>query len=87
MGNLTLDFDENIKTLDKILNINENFDLIKREMEINSQRVVMYYVDGFVTAAIMQKLMMHLTTVKDFGNGEDGAVEKFVKNKCTKRRG
>ena len=79
MGNLTLDFDENIKTLDKILNINENFDLIKREMEINSQRVVMYYVDGFVTAAIMQKLMMHLTTVKDFGNGEDGAVEKFVK--------
>ncbi len=79
MQELTLDFDENVKTLDKILNVNENFDLIKREMEINSQRVVMYYVDGFVTAAIMQKLMMHLTTIKDFGNGEEGAVEKFVK--------
>ncbi|MBE6674810.1 MAG: spore germination protein [Ruminococcaceae bacterium] len=79
MQELTLDFEENIKTLDKILNINENFDLIKREMEINSQRVVMYYVDGFVTAAIMQKLMMHLTTVKDFGNGEEGAVRQFVK--------
>ena len=72
-------FDENIDILDGILNVKENFDLIKREMQIGSQRVTMYYVDGFVTAALMQKLIMHLTTVKDFGNGKNGAVEKFVK--------
>jgi len=80
MQELSCDFDENIDTLDRILNVKENFDIIKREMVINSQRVTMYYVDGFVTAAIMQKLMMHLTTVKDFGNGKEGAVEKFIKN-------
>lgn len=80
MQELSNDFDENIDTLDGILNIKENFDLIKREMVINSNRVTMYYVDGFVTAAIMQKLMMHLTTVKDFGNGEEGAVESFIKS-------
>ncbi|MBQ7226034.1 MAG: spore germination protein [Clostridia bacterium] len=80
MQELTEDFDRNIDTLDGILNIKENFDLIKREMIISGQRVTMYYVDGFVTAAIMQKLMMHLTSVKDFGNGKQGAVEKFIKS-------
>ena len=79
MKELSFVFDENINTLDSILNVKENFDIIKREMEISSQRVTMYYVDGFVTAAIMQKLMMHLTTVKDFGDGKAGAVEKFIK--------
>ena len=79
MQELSYNFDDNVEALDKILRIKENFDIIKREMVINSQRLVMYYVDGFVTAALMQKLIMHLTTVKDFGNGEDGAVENFVK--------
>ena len=79
MRELSYNFDENIQALDSILNVNENFDLIKREMQISSKRVIMYYVDGFVTAALMQKLIMHLTTIKDFGNGKSGAVEKFVK--------
>ena len=79
MRELVEDFDTNIDTLDGILNVKENFDVIKREMQMGNHRVVMYYVDGFVTAALMQKLIMHLTTVKDFGNGKKGAVERFVK--------
>lgn len=79
MQELSSNFDENINTLDSILNVKENFDIIKRELEIKSQRITMYYVDGFVTAALMQKLMMHLTTVKDFGSGKNGDVEKFIK--------
>lgn len=79
MKELSFDFEENVKTLDQILNVEENFDIIKREMEINSQSIVMYYVDGFVTSTIMQKLMMHLTTIKDFGNGKEGSVNKFIK--------
>lgn len=79
MQGLSKNFDENIDTVDGILNVKENFDIIKREMEINSQRVTMYYIDGFVTAAIMQKLMIFLTGVKDFGSGDDGAAEQFAK--------
>ena len=75
----SFDLDKNVQIIDNILNVKENFDIIKREMEINEKRVVMYYVDGFVTSAIMQKLMMHLTTVKDFGNGKEGAVVEFAK--------
>ena len=79
MRELSFDLEENIKALDEILRPRENFDIIKREMEINQSKVVMYYVDGFVTAAIMQKLMMHLTTVKDFGNGTENSAIEFAK--------
>ena len=71
--------EENVKIIDEILKVEESFDIIKREMEISSKKVVMYYIDGFVTAAIMQKLMMHLTTVKDFGDNSENAVIDFAK--------
>ena len=79
MVKLTLNFEDNISKIDTRLRPKESFDIIKREMEINGQRLVMYYVDGFVTSALMQKLIMHLTTVKDFGNGQAGAAEEFAK--------
>lgn len=79
MRELLFDFDKNVEIIDTELNINENFDIIKREMLINNQRIAMYYVDGFVTAAIMQKLIMHLTTIKDFGTGKEGDVLRFTK--------
>ena len=58
MRKFSADFTLNVNTIDTELNVSENFDIIKREMLINSHRVVMYYVDGFVTASLMQKLMM-----------------------------
>ena len=79
MRELSFDYDKNVEIIDKELNVKENFDIIKRELLISSQRITMYYVDGFITAAIMQKLIMHLTTVKDFGSGREGDVLKFIK--------
>ena len=79
MRKFSTDFALNVETLDTELNVKENFDIIKREMLINAHRVVMYYVDGFVTASIMQKLMMHLVTIKDIGNTDAKTVEEFVK--------
>ncbi len=79
MREFSFDFDENTQAIDERLRVKENFDIIKREMEINSSKVVMYYVDGFVTSAIMQKLIMHLTSIKDFGDGKEGAATEFAK--------
>ena len=79
MKKLSINFEDNVNELDTIFNIKENFDIIKREMKISETKVVMYYVDGFVTAPIMQKLIMHLTTIKDFGTGKEGDVSEFAK--------
>ncbi|MBQ8392520.1 MAG: spore germination protein [Clostridia bacterium] len=79
MNRLTFDFEENVRNIDTLLNVSENFDIIKKEMEIKGSRIVFYYVDGFVTAAIMQKIMMHLTSVTDFGDGSHSGAADFAK--------
>lgn len=71
-------FDENIKMMDKILRVDESFDMIKREMIIAEKRVVMYYIDGFVKAEMMQKLMLYFVTLKDLGDGKADSAEKFA---------
>lgn len=71
-------FEDNIKTIDEILRVNESFDLIKREMIMADKRVVMYYIDGFVNSVMMQKLMLYLVTVKDFGDGSKQAAYEFA---------
>ena len=64
---LSVDFNKNASEMDKILRCDENFDLIKRTLNISNTKCVMYYVDGFIKAESMQKLMMHLFSVKDLG--------------------
>lgn len=75
---LTGNFESDTKMFDRLLRVDESFDIIKREMEIAGKKLAMYYIDGFVQAQIMQKLMMHLTSVKDFGDGTDGAAKRFA---------
>ncbi|MBQ8523225.1 MAG: spore germination protein [Clostridia bacterium] len=76
---LTGAFDKDISFLDSILRVNESFDIIKRELIFAEKRAVMYYIDGFVKAEMMQKLMMHLITVKDLGNGGELAAADAAK--------
>ncbi len=71
-------FNENIKKIDTVLRVEESFDIIKREMVIAESKVVMYYIDGFVNSAMMQKLMLYLVTVKDFGDGSKQAAYEFA---------
>lgn len=77
-GKLSDNFDENIVMMDKLLRYGESFDLIKRTLTINKCRTVMYYIDGFIKAESMQKLMMYLVTVKEFGSGKPGDAKRFA---------
>lgn len=79
MTKLTFDFNENVKIIDTLLNVSENFDIIKKEMDVKGARVIYYYIDGFVTAGIMQKLMMSIMTVTDFGDNSHESVVDFTK--------
>lgn len=72
------DFSSDTERLDSMLRVGESFDIIKREMCISEKRIAMYYIDGFVKAEMMQKLMLYLVTVKDFGDGSDAAAKRFA---------
>ena len=64
MKNFTENYYENIKLLDGIFRVEENFDLIKKTLKIGADEAVLYYIDGFVKDAVMQKLMTHFVSLK-----------------------
>lgn len=75
---LSVDYNQNISSMDNILHVDENFDIIKKDMIVAGNRLAFYYIDGFVNSGSMQKLMMHLSTVKDFGDKSENAAKKFA---------
>lgn len=75
---LTTDYDENINHIDKVLRVNDSFDMIKKDMVVSDCRITFYYIDGFVNSAIMQKLMMHIATIKYFGDKRETAAKQFA---------
>ena len=77
---LSGNFDSDVSLLDRILRVDESFDMLKRELIYAKKRAVMYYIDGFVKAEMMQKLMMHLTTLEYLGDGSDNAAEFAAKS-------
>ena len=56
-GKLTGDYRADVQTLDSILRTDASFDLIKRELRIAGTDMTMYYIDGFIKAESMQKLL------------------------------
>lgn len=50
-------FFENIDYMDRILPVEQSFDMIKREIEIGEKDAVFYFIDGFVKDEVMLKLM------------------------------
>lgn len=59
-----MDYRGNVACMDAILRIGESFDIIKKTLIFAGQEGTLYYVDGFVKAEMMQKLMMHFVTLK-----------------------
>lgn len=77
-GTLTGEYEKDVQQLDTILRTDASFDLIRRELCIAETRMTMYYIDGFIKAESMQKFLMHLLSVKDFGDGSPDAAVTFA---------
>ena len=73
MQKLTPDYRQNVAFFDEHLRVSENFDIIKKTLMIGKDEITMYFIDGFVKDAVMQKLMIYLTSLK--GTGEMGAAD------------
>lgn len=77
MDKLSGNYRKDVETLDLILRVEENFDIIKRTTRYADGEQTYYYIDGFIKAESMQKLFMHFSSVKDFGDGSEEAAKKF----------
>ncbi len=77
MLKFTESYRENIYAVDSYLAVEENFDILKKTLKIGERdELTLYFIDGFVKDAVMQKLMMHFSSQQGLDRGPD-AARKF----------
>lgn len=69
-------YNENVKFFDNKLNVDGNFDIIKKVMKIADGEMTMYYIDGFVKDGVMEKLMIYFLSLKSMPDGADAFVQQ-----------
>lgn len=82
---LSADYAENRRFMDELLRVGDNFDLIRKDMQIGNDRMTLYYIDGFVKDGVMEKLMIFFLSLKSLSPAPTGApgeaattVQRFV---------
>ena len=72
------DYRSNVAQTDRYLRVDKNFDILKKVLKIgDTDELTLYFIDGFVKDAVMQKLMMHFLSLKGLDRGK-GAAQLFV---------
>lgn len=64
MRRLSGSYRENVMQMDRLLRVDENFDMLKKLVRVGEDELTFYYLDGFVKDAVMQKLMLSLSGQK-----------------------
>ena len=64
-GNLTGDFEKDVRLMDAVLRPETNFDLVRREYGCSGARIVLYYLSGMTRSESLEKLLLSF---------EDGAA-------------
>lgn len=64
------DYRSNVDLADRVLRVDQSFDLIRKTLQIGQDELTFYYLDGFVKDGAMQKLMIYLLSLKSLSDGE-----------------
>lgn len=75
MIRLSDSYKDNVAMLDRLLRIEENFDVLKKVLTVGSDELTLYYIDGFIKDGVMEKLMIYFLSQKNTGR----SAEEFVK--------
>lgn len=67
-------FEENIDFMDRILPVDESFDIIRRNLEVGGRNAVFYFIDGFVKDETMLKLMTSFIALTEKTMPEDASA-------------
>ena len=77
---LTDSYLDNVALFDRILRVEESFDLIKKPLKVGQDEMTLYYIDGFIKDTVMMKLMMSFLALDGMdlpvegGTGSVGSV-------------
>lgn len=79
MQTLTEHYRDNVCLMDQALRVNENFDILKKTLQVADGELTLYYIDGFIKDAVMQKLMMHFLSLQTLGTCAEDAADAFIR--------
>jgi stage V sporulation protein AF len=72
---LSRDLDSNLAQLERVMAIEENFDIIKRELIIGGKKVALIFVDGLTNDEIVTLVLKHVLELGD----RDLSIDAFEK--------
>lgn len=78
MRKLSKDYKENVAALDNTFAIKDNFDILKKTLIIGADEMTLYFIDGFVKDAVMQKMMIHFISLKGLGTPSESLARDFL---------
>ena len=78
MRKLGENYAENVKMFNRLLRVNESFDLIKKRLVFGDGEVTFYYIDGFIKDLAMQELMMYFTSIKKLPHSASAFIDNAL---------
>lgn len=72
--------EQNITYMNKVLPVDESFDIIRRDIEIGGKKSSFYFIDGFTKDDTMQKLMTSMMGINKYDMPEDATTfsQRFI---------
>jgi len=78
MGAMSAVYAQNVHAMDTALHVGQSFDIIRKVMAVADGEVTLYYIDGFVKDAVMQKLLLSFLSVKSLEDSAEAFCRKAV---------
>ena len=72
------DYNDNTRFIGESLRVDKSFDVLNKKLKIGKDELSLYYIDGFVKDAVMQKLMLYFVSLKGLPNTADDFVLSHV---------
>ncbi|MBO7303254.1 MAG: spore germination protein [Clostridia bacterium] len=72
------DYSENVRLINSLLRINESFDVLSKTVRLEDGELTLYFIDGFAKETVLQKLMMHMLSLKKQNKGARAFMESAV---------
>lgn len=72
--------EQNVAFMNKVLPVDESFDIIRRDIEIGGKKSAFYFIDGFTKDDTMQKLMTSMMGINKYDMPEDATSfsQKYI---------
>ena len=73
---LSENYCENVAFFDKTFAIKTNFDMLSKKIALDGGELTLYFIDGFAKDTVLQKLMMHILSMKKVSKSAKDFMEQ-----------